>query len=306
MSAAAMLLALTLTGTAGQVAEAPPPGEPVAVPAPAAEPAPAPTPAPPPAAEPAPLPLTPAEPGEIVVTARQGPPPGDPAERINMVSFEAMQGVDDALVGPVSQGYEKGVPRPLRQGLRNALNNLSEPINFVNFLLQLKPGKALRSLGRFTINSTIGVAGLVDVAARKPINLAYRRNGFANTFGYYGIGQGPYLFLPLIGPTTARDLTGRLLDLSFLPTLGGAPFNTPYYSLGTGTVRSLDDRVEFDDTLRKLRNDCPDFYASERQWYLATREADLADLKGHHVDVVTLMPECLQPEVPPAPVPGAP
>lgn len=293
MTSSAALLALTLAGAAPQA-------EPARVdPAPVAAPAPPPALPEPVAAEP--VPVKAAEPGEIVVTARQGPPPGDPAERINMVSFEAMQGVDKALVGPVSQGYEKGVPKPLRQGLRNALNNLSEPVNFVNYLLQLKPGKAVRTLGRFTINSTVGVAGLVDLASRKPINLPYRRNGFANTFGYYGIGQGPYMFLPLIGPTTARDLTGRLLDLSFLPTLGGAPFNTPYYSLGTGTVRSLDDRVEFDETLRKLRNDCPDFYASERQWYLATRKADIEDLHGRHVDMATLLPECLQPEAPAAP-----
>ncbi len=300
-----LVLTAALTLAAASPALAPPDSAPMpAAPPPAAMPEAAAPEAAPPAPEP--VPLKPATPAEIVVTARQGPPPGDPAERINMVSFEAMQGVDEALVGPVSQGYEKGVPKPLRQGLRNALNNLSEPVNFVNYLLQLKPGKAVRTLGRFTINSTIGVAGLVDMASRKPINLPYRRNGFANTFGYYGVGQGPYLFLPLIGPTTARDLTGRLLDLSFLPTLGGAPFNTPYYSLGTGTIRSLDDRVEFDETLRKLRNDCPDFYASERQWYLATRKADIEDLHGRHVDVVALLPECLRPEVPAAPPAAAP
>lgn len=301
MTSSAALLALTLAGTAPQAAA------PLAQPDPAPVAAPVPPPALPDPVAAEPVPVKAAEPGEIVVTARQGPPPGDPAERINMVSFEAMQGVDQALVGPVSQGYEKGVPKPLRQGLRNALNNLSEPVNFVNYLLQLKPGKAVRTLGRFTINSTVGVAGLIDLASRKPIGLPYRRNGFANTFGYYGIGQGPYMFLPLIGPTTARDLTGRMLDLSFLPTLGGAPFNTPYYSLGTGTVRSLDDRVEFDETLRKLRNDCPDFYASERQWYLATRQADIEDLHGRKVDLAALLPECLQPEAPPAPpVPAAP
>lgn len=213
-----------------------------------------------------------------------------------------MQGVDDAVVGPVSKGYEKGVPEPLRQGLRNVLNNLSEPVNFANYLLQLKPGKALETAGRFAINTTLGFAGLIDVAKRKPINLPYRRNGFGNTFGYYGIGQGPYLFLPLIGPTTVRDLTGRLLDLSLVPAVGGSPFNTPYYSLGTGTVRSLDDRVAFDETLRKLRNDCPDSYAAEREWYLATRAADLAALKGKPYDLIGALPDCLRPEPePPAP-----
>lgn len=312
-----LIAALALANSAPPAAApaAPPAPDNVAAPAaPIVPAAPAAAPAPPPAAtEPAAAPATAAptsapaagQPQDIVVTARQGPPPGDPAEKINTVTFEAMQGVDKALVGPVSKGYEKGVPKPLRQGLRNVLNNLSEPINIVNFMLQLKPGRALKSLGRLTINSTAGLAGLFDVAAHKPFNLAYRRNGFANTFGYYGIGQGPYLYLPLIGPTTVRDLTGRMLDLSLLPATAGSPFNTPYYSLGTGVIRSLDDRIDFDDTLRKLRDECPDFYASERQWYLATREADIADLHGRHVDVVALMPECLRPDVPAVPVPAA-
>lgn len=308
MSGLVLVALLSLAGT-----EAVPAAEPVqpvaaSVPAPATSPAATDQPATPtiPAAAPPPA-VRAADPGDIVVTARRGPPPGDPVEKINTVSFEAMQGVDKAFVGPIATVYQKGVPEPLRDGLHNAMNNLSEPINFVNYLLQLKPGKALRTLGRFTINTTVGVGGLFDVAKRKPFKLAYRRNGFANTFGYYGIGNGPYLFLPLIGPTTVRDLTGRLLDLSLLPTVVRGPFKSPYYSIGTGVIRSLDDRVEFDDTLRKLREECPDSYASERQWYLATREADIADLHGRHVDVVALLPECLQPEVPPPPpVPIAP
>ncbi len=257
-----------------------------------------------PASGPAPAAAKPADPRDIVVTGRLGPPPGDPAEKINTVSFEAMQGVDKAFVGPIAMTYERGIPKPVRQGLHNALNNLSEPINFVNYLLQLKPGKAVKVLGRFAINSTVGVGGLIDVAGHKPFNLAYRRNGFANTFGYYGIGQGPYLFLPLIGPTTLRDLTGRLMDLSLVPTVVKGPFKSPYYSIGTGALRSVDDRVDFDETLRKLRNDCPDFYAAERQWYLAGRQVDIADLHGIKLDLNSLLPECLQQSVPPTAQPA--
>lgn len=294
MSFFAVAAALSLAGTAPDPAPDQP--APVAAPATPADPAPAPG--------PAPLATKAADPNDIVVTGRMGPPPGDPVEKINTVSFQAMQGVDKAFVGPIAMTYEKGVPRPVRQGLHNALNNLSEPINFVNYLLQVKPGKAVKVLGRFAINSTVGLGGLIDVAGRKAINLPYRRNGFANTFGYYGIGQGPYLFLPLIGPTTLRDLTGRLLDLSLVPTVVKGPFKSPYYSIGTGALRSIDDRVDFDETLRKLREECPDTYASERQWYLATRAADIADLHGKRVDVTALLPECLQPATPnPRPVP---
>lgn len=215
----------------------------------------------------------------IVVTGREDAPPGDPIEAVNAASFAAVQAVDDAIVGPAAKVYEQGLPRPVRTGIRNVLRNLAEPINFVNYLLQLKPGKAAETLARFTVNTTIGIGGLVDVAKTKPFNLPYRANGFANTLGYYGVGPGPYLYLPLIGPTTVRDLGGRLLDLSLVPSAVGAPFNTPTYSLSNGVLKSLDDRVEADAKLREFHA-APDPYTAEREWYLAMRAADIAALHG--------------------------
>lgn len=262
---------------------APPPETEQAVPA--AAPAQAPT--PPPA-----KPAAPEDPNVIVVTG-QGAPPGDPAAAVNEVSFEAVQAVDKAFVEPIAMGYAKAAPKPLRQGVHNALNNLSEPINFVNSLLQLKIGKAFKALGRFGINSTVGVAGLIDVAKRKPFKLGYERNGFANTLGYYGIGAGPYMYLPLIGPTSARDLVGRVLDLSLVPGVAGKPFSSPAYALGTGVARSLDDRVELDDFLRRLRSECTNPYAAERDYYLAVREAEIASLRKRPFDLQSRLPACL-------------
>jgi len=278
--------------------------------------------APSPPADPAPA--TPEPPaGEIVVTG-QGAPPGDPAAAINEVSFEAVQAVDKAVVGPITEGYVKATPRPLRQGVHNALNNLSEPINLVNSLLQFKVGRAFRALGRFGINSTLGVAGLFNFAEKKPFKLRYERNGFANTLGYYGIGAGPYMYLPLIGATSTRDLVGRLLDLSLVPAFAGPPFSSPAYATGTGIARSLDDRVEIDGFLRRLRSDCSNPYAAEREYYLAIREAEIAALHGRAFDLDSRLPACLadgplvrvgqavpppvdKPEVkePPAPLPEA-
>lgn len=242
---------------------------------------------------------------EIIVTARQGPPPGDPLERVNETSFKAVQAVDKVFVGPVAHTYEKGVPEPIRDGVHNALNNLSEPVNFINFMLQLKPGKALQALARFAINSTVGVAGVFDIAKRKPFRIKYRRNGFANTFGYYGIKPGPFLFLPLIGPTTPRDLIGRILDLSVLP-LAGKPFNDPTFTLVTGTLRSIDDRVEFDALFSRMRNDCPNYYAAEREWYLQTRKAEIEQLHGRTYDVDQHLPDCLVQSPAAAPTPVGP
>lgn len=251
-----------------------------------------------PMAEPAPTkpaqdPAAPPATGDEIVVTGQGTPPGDPAAAINEVSFEAVQAVDKAVVGPIAEGYVMATPKPLRQGVHNALNNLSEPINLANSLLQFKIGRAFRALGRFGINSTIGVAGLFNFAERKPFGLGYERNGFANTLGYYGIGAGPYMYLPLIGATSTRDLVGRLLDLSLVPAMAGAPFSSPVYATGTGIARSLDDRVEIDGFLRRLRSDCSNPYAAEREYYLAIREAEIAALHGREFDLESRLPACL-------------
>ena len=274
---------------AAALAVAPPSAEPPVTPsAPVAEPA---APALPQPVQP-PAPVQPDDPNVIVVTGR-GAPPGDPAAAVNEVSFQAVQAVDKAFVEPIAMGYAKAAPKPLRQGVHNALNNLSEPINFVNSLLQLKVGKALRALGRFGINSTVGVAGLIDVAKRKPFKLPYQRNGFANTLGFYGIGAGPYMYLPLIGPTSTRDLVGRVLDLSLVPAVAGPPFSSPTYALGTGVARSLDDRVELDPFLRRLKSECTNPYAAERDYYLAVREAEIAALRQRPFDLDSRLPACL-------------
>lgn len=102
---------------------------------------------------------------------------------------------------------------PIRSGLRNFRFNLHEPIVCVNFLFQHKVGKAGETLARFAINSTIGVAGVFDMAKRRTFRLPRRRNGFGDTMGFYGVKPGPYFFLPLIGPTTARDLLGTVAGL---------------------------------------------------------------------------------------------
>lgn len=214
----------------------------------------------------------------IVVTARQKVP-GDPAEAINVKTYEVVDAADRAIVGPVAKGYERGLPKPLRSGLHNFIWNLTEPVVFVNFLLQLKPGKAFETLGRFAINSTIGVAGVLDVAKNKPFHLPHRNNGFADTMGYYGIGPGAYLYLPLIGPSSVRDLAGWVLDKSFLPTLAGAPFSNPTFALGSGTIKSLDDRVEFDAKIEEFR-ETGDSYSAERDYYLAQRQAEIDGLRG--------------------------
>lgn len=215
----------------------------------------------------------------IIVDANAPAPPGDPLENVNIQTYEVIQKVDEAFIAPVAGVYEDDLPKPLRNGLRNFLRNLMEPVNFLNFLLQLKPGKAVETLGRFAINTTIGIGGLFDIAAQEEFNLPYRRNGLSNTLGYYGVGQGPFLVLPLIGATTLRDLIGSSVDQAIVPFAVGAPLNTPYYAIPAYTVNSLQYRMEFDERIAEI-NDSVDPYFAMRESYLCLREADIAALRN--------------------------
>lgn len=229
----------------------------------------------------------------IVVEGSPKPPKDDPLERLNYRSYQAVQAVDDAVVAPLAKGYEHGLPAPARDGLHNFFRNLREPVIFVNFLLQGKPGKAAETLGRFAINSTVGVAGLVDMAKRKPFKMPFRKNGFADTLGYYGVKPGPYLVLPLIGPTTVRDLIGTGLDTMVVPNIAGKLFRSPAYSVGSYTIHALDKREAINEKLRRIRASS-DPYATMRETYLCNRRAEIAGLHNRP------QPDCMPAD------PGAP
>ncbi len=221
----------------------------------------------------------PGQDNEIIIEGSYGPPKSDPAERINAESYRITQAVDKALVEPLAHAYRDGLPGPLRDGLGNVVRNLGEPSNALNFLLQGKVGKAFETLGRLAINSTLGIGGLIDIAGKPGIGLPYRRNGFANTFGYYGVGSGPYLYIPVAGATSARDLFGNTLDQLLLPVTVGKPFSKTEYAVTYFVVNGLDSRIAFDDELAEIRAS-EDPYAMRRDTYLARRKREIAALKG--------------------------
>ncbi|MBB3990556.1 MlaA family lipoprotein [Croceicoccus naphthovorans] len=230
----------------------------------------------------------------ILVTGEVGAPEGDPAEAVNVQTYKAAQAVDEAVVEPLAHAYDKGLPKPIRDGVGNFLSNLGEVVNFINFTLQLKPGRAFKAAGRFAINSTLGIGGLFDHASKAPFNIPHERNGFANTLGYYGVGSGPYLYLPLIGSTTVRDLFGRVVDLSIVPAIAGPPFNSPYYSLPLGALHSLEDRVQTDAQIDTIRERCGDDYAATRDIYLLQRQARINALRNKEVKSLSEIAERLE------------
>jgi phospholipid-binding lipoprotein MlaA len=227
----------------------------------------------------------PAQGADIIVMPRKPPPPGDPLERINEQSFKTVQAVDKAVIGPVATAYNKGLPRPIRQGLRNFFLNLQEPVVFAAYLLEFKPGKAAETAGRFAINTTLGVGGVLDTAKRKPFNLPYRPNGLADLLGYYGVGPGPYMYLPLIGATTLRDVIGDTVDQLAVPTLIGKPYTNPTVATSISILSQLGERAAFDNQIRKIR-DADNPYATYRELYLKQRKAEIDALHGRVTEPV--------------------
>jgi phospholipid-binding lipoprotein MlaA len=232
--------------------------------------------------------------------------------------FRTQQGFDRRLFRPAALGYKHAIPTPVRSGIRNVFSNLGEPIVFLNYLLQLKPGKAAETLGRFMINSTLGLAGTIDIAKSPGVRLPHRSNGFGNTLGFYGVKPGPYIFLPFVGPSTLRDLLGGQADALVLPLAVGSPFDRLEYQAPKAVITGLDMRAEADDDLRALFDGAVDPYATLRSVYLQNRAAEIQQLKGKPAKAGTglddpladpaggTMSELSDPLTDPAPTPDSP
>ena len=217
----------------------------------------------------------------------------DPLEPINRVFYAINQPIDRLVLRPAAMVYKTIVPKPARDGARNAISNFGEPIVFINDLLQLRPDRAIRTVGRFLVNSILGLGGLFDIAKREPFYLKHHNNGFADTLGYYGMGPVIYVYLPILGPTNLRDSAGHYGDSYFmdrnLHNLIHPDEDSPYFrtqpKLGTaGTamtvVDGLDQRAENDDDLRNITEDSVDPYAALRASYLQDRAGEIAELKA--------------------------
>lgn len=234
-----------------------------------------------------------AAPIEAAPPTHVGHASGDPLEKFNRSMFRIHQKLDRAVLRPAAMGYQHVVPKPARSGIRHFFSNLGEPVVFADFVLQLKPKSAIRTLVRFLINSTIGVGGLVDVAKSKAVELPHQPNSFGDTLGFYGVKPGPYLFLPLVGPSDFRDFVGAQLDGLALPNIVGDPFDDLDYVIPKAVLTGLDLRAESDADLHALLDDALDPYATLRSVYLQDRAGEIAALKGKGATDVS-MPGDLQ------------
>lgn len=197
----------------------------------------------------------------------------DPFESVNRRTLRLNQTVDRWVVAPVADAYGYAVPDRAKRSVRDFLANLESPAIFVNDVLQGELGHAATTVARFSINTVFGLAGLFDPATA--MGLDRHTSDFGQTLARNGFGSGPFLIVPLLGPTTVRDGIGTLVDIALQPTiylLGPAPLVVA--SVQEGTV-GLTMREHHGQDLKRLEQASLDYYASLRSAYYQDRMAKL-------------------------------
>ena len=202
-------------------------------------------------------------------------------EGLNRATFSLNQGLDKTIFKPVAKGYRK-LPTGVRTGTSNVLVNLSSLVTIPNNILQGDFKKAGINTGRFIVNTTVGILGLFDVAEKMDFP-EYEREDYGQTFGAWGVGPGCYVVLPVLGPSTVRDLTG-----SFVNLLGGDPYynvsahgNNEYLNdslyMKTKVLSGVDFRAKNLESIDNLEKNSLDFYASVRSLYLQDRQQKITN-----------------------------
>lgn len=192
--------------------------------------------------------------------------PKDPIEGFNRAMFAFNEGLDTVLIKPVAKGYEAVLPSPVRTGVTNFFGNIADLFVGVNNLLQGKPAQAASDLGRVAINSTVGILGLFDVATE--IGLEKHEEDFGQTFGRWGVGDGPYVVVPLFGPRTLRDTAGLVLDVKADPVSNLSDISSRNALLA---LRLIDNRADLLPADKVIEEAALDKYAYVRDGYLQRR-----------------------------------
>lgn len=211
------------------------------------------------------------------------PAPGDiadPYEGFNRQMFAFNNGLDKYALAPAANVYKTITPEFARDRVSDFLGNLRAPVTFANDVLQAEPARAGTTFARFGINTTVGLLGLWDAA--RHMGLEGHREDFGQTLAVWGVGSGPYLVLPLLGPSNPRDLLGRGVDAAIDP-VNYVQFDNDKDSdiairVGLGVVGGLNARVALDEQIATL-NSQPEPYIALRRIYSSSRQAEIANGK---------------------------
>ncbi|PPD47126.1 MAG: ABC transporter [Methylotenera sp.] len=200
----------------------------------------------------------------------------DPLESINRGVYKFNDVTDKAVFKPVATAYKTVTPSPVRTGVNNFFNNLGSVTNILNNLFQFKFANAFSETGRFVINSTFGLAGLIDVAGMDKIPV--HKEDFGQTLGYWGVGSGAYLVLPFVGPSSVRDTAGLIVDtttsdpITYTHNIGEIRLHNQLR-----TAQFIDKRTELLDAKDLVDDASLDPYAFMRDAYLQRRASLIQD-----------------------------
>lgn len=223
----------------------------------------------------------------------------DPLEPTNRVFYAVNNGLDRVILRPAAEAYRYIVPETVRTHTHNVLSNLGNPVQLINDVLEAKPRRAGDTLMRLLVNTTIGVGGVFDVAT--DWGWPAHDSDAGMTLALWGVQDGPYLFLPILGPSNPRDATGFGLDYAADPTswigVGTTVDILKYSKAGLG---ALDARAAVLDSLDKITEQALDPYATIRSLYRQHRQSQIDDARSdNRATVPAWFPA-------PAPTPGAP
>jgi phospholipid-binding lipoprotein MlaA len=202
----------------------------------------------------------------------------DPWENTNRDIFDFDVKLDHAVARPIAKGYNQAVPQPVRDGIHNAVTNLNAPVVLANDVLQGDGDKAADTFGRIVINSTVGIGGLIDVAAK--LGIPQHDNDFGITLGKGGVAEGSYLVLPFAGPLPPRDVVGTGVDVALDPLTwikfhGRDTWMVVRFGIGT-----LDAEAARVDAVETVERSSIDFYATTRNLYRQSRNAKINEGKS--------------------------
>ncbi len=222
--------------------------------------------------------------GELLLKKNDPSNVKDCFEGFNRATFAFNQGLDGIIFKPVAKAY-RVLPSPIRTGVSNSLNNLSNLITIPNNILQGDLAEAGQNTGRFIVNTTVGILGIFDVAEKIGFS-EYEKEDYGQSLGTAGIGPGCYLVLPVLGPSTVRDASGSIVSI-----LGGDPwynvsvkndtqyFNESDYYISRGGA-GVDFRAKNIEAFDNLEENAIDFYASVKSLYLQDRQQKILNSKG--------------------------
>jgi phospholipid-binding lipoprotein MlaA len=233
----------------------------------------------------------PSLPGDVASLPGDGAEVSDPFEKMNRSTFERNMRFNHSVIYPAAKAYRDIVPEPVRNSIDNFVSNLDEPFVFANDVLQLRLKAAATTVGRFAVNSTVGVGGVFDVATKQ--KLPQQSGDFGQTLYVWGMRNSPYLVLPVIGPTNVRDLLGTTVELAAaipafaasIPTVANAmPASNlvpPHIATAAnnlsvaGSVASPFTKLDQVDQMAELEYSSIDFYSMLRSVVSQKRQAEL-------------------------------